>query len=541
MPENVAGWIQEFVARHGRAPRVLHIGNIANNAYNNAKLLNAAGLDCDVISYDYYHAMGCPEWEDADFAGNLVSEFFPAWESVNLNGFQRPPWFAQGQQRTCLCYLIAKRKNEARRARWLWGRLQWERYWIGLKARNPLLRHLITLLLLPLLLVMLTVWYSFRAVRKVFRICNNLVHGRRWDTKVAWYDKIKKPEEFPDNPTTRRLKQLIQHFEQEFPERSDRLTLYDMRSYPVVVSLWASLFEHYDLIIGYATDPILPLMAGKKYYGLEHGTLRDIPFQQTASGRLTALAYHCAEHVFVTNSDCIDKARQLVGERFTFLNHPFDDRHGLNVTGWEEQREALAGELDARFLFFFPTRQDWVAGTGYADKANDIFLRAFARLRREGVPAGMVCCRWGKNVAQSIKLLEELGVSQHVKWVEPLGIVRFERMARACHMVVDQFKLGAFGGVLFKSLAARVPCCTYLDEAEMVKRFGACPPVINSRSEEELVRQLRACWDTPGVLEELGRRSREWIENYYSSRDTVAKQLAIYEQALAPRHECRAA
>lgn len=35
-------WLEAFRARHGRAPRILHIGNIANNAYNNAKLLDEA-------------------------------------------------------------------------------------------------------------------------------------------------------------------------------------------------------------------------------------------------------------------------------------------------------------------------------------------------------------------------------------------------------------------------------------------------------------------------------------------------------------------
>lgn len=55
-PENQR-WLEAFRARHGRAPRILHIGNIANNAYNNAKILNEVGLDCDVICYDYYHIM----------------------------------------------------------------------------------------------------------------------------------------------------------------------------------------------------------------------------------------------------------------------------------------------------------------------------------------------------------------------------------------------------------------------------------------------------------------------------------------------------
>lgn len=69
-------WLDAFRKSHGRPPRILHIGNIANNAYNNVKLLNKAGLDCDVICYDYYHIMGCPEWEDADFDGDVKNQFF---------------------------------------------------------------------------------------------------------------------------------------------------------------------------------------------------------------------------------------------------------------------------------------------------------------------------------------------------------------------------------------------------------------------------------------------------------------------------------
>ncbi len=31
----VLEWLDEFRQKHGRSPRILHVGNIANNAYNN--------------------------------------------------------------------------------------------------------------------------------------------------------------------------------------------------------------------------------------------------------------------------------------------------------------------------------------------------------------------------------------------------------------------------------------------------------------------------------------------------------------------------
>ena len=80
----------------GQPLKILHIGNIANNAYHLAKILNEAGLACDVLCYNYYHVMGSPEWEDADFIGS-VDEWTPEWDSVNLQGFQRP---------RCLCKVL---------------------------------------------------------------------------------------------------------------------------------------------------------------------------------------------------------------------------------------------------------------------------------------------------------------------------------------------------------------------------------------------------------------------------------------------------
>jgi glycosyltransferase involved in cell wall biosynthesis len=305
------------------------------------------------------------------------------------------------------------------------------------------------------------------------------------------------------------------------------LSKHDVSTWKSLSRHFRQLFDEYDLIVGYSTDVMLPMLEGKSYFALEHGTLRDIPFEATSQGRLTALAYHLANHVFVTNFDCLKNAQTLSGDRVTFVNHPYDDRADESDLKIAPLRRKLQESLDADHLFFFPTRHDWVAGTGYADKANDVFLRAFARLRKT-FAVGMVCCNWGRNVRESKQLLEELGVSRHVHWEKPMGMVRFKRTARACGMVIDQFKLGAFGGVLFKSLAAGVPCCTWLDDEAVARRFGAPIPCINAGTEDELVRKLSDLLRHPERFDELGRQSREWIDSYHSSRETIARQLRVF-------------
>ncbi len=225
-------------------------------------------------------------------------------------------------------------------------------------------------------------------------------------------------------------------------------------------------------------------------------------------------------------------AERLVGQRYTFINHPFDDQHGQYVKGGLEQRQRLQGKLDADFLFFFPTRQDWVEGTGYADKSNDVFFRAMARLRSAGLRVGAVCCQWGKNVEQSKELIASLGLSANVEWTPPLPVVPFERLSMAADIVVDQFKLGAFGGVVFKAMAVGAPVLTYLDEPLLKAQYPVLPPVINCRTEDDIVTQVSALLANPPELAQIGQRSRQWISEHHAKQETVNLQVAQFASLL---------
>lgn len=542
-------WISAFKDKYGHPPRVLHIGNIANNAYNNVKLLNETGLDCDVICYDYYHIMGCPEWEDADFEGNIDDQFFPDWSSIDLKGFERPKWFAQGPLRLCIKYLLAKHSGNAKKQ---------DLYWKMLCHANKTARlrgidYLSYFLAYYLPYLFLRIWQRLESLAN--RSMEDIIVGLKKRLKflynkyyilgnlatafafiillpVVLFAKVAKiiiffrKEPFFD--------EMVKHIENAFisifPGRYDRLTSDDLSGFKSVLPLWSKLFYCYDIIQAYSTDPILPLLAGKPYFAFEHGTLREIPFQNNPQGRTTALSYHLAEHVFVTNSDCLTNARMLAYDRVSLINHPYDEDHGLKIEDWQELRQRLLNTLDAEYIFFFPTRHDWVSGTGYADKGNDIFLRAFCKLRKDGYRVGMVCCSWGMNIHESKDLLMVNGCSRYVHWETPMGIIKFERTAKACHIVVDQFKLGSFGGIVFKAMSIGVPVCSYLDKAKVSDHYAEMPPVVNCKTEEEVVNAMRRIIEKPDVLETLSAASRAWIKKYHSSKKTVEIQMSAYKK-----------
>lgn len=121
-PQNISA-LKAIEEKLGRPLRVLHIGNIANNAYNNARIQRQYGIEADVLSYDYYHIMATPEWEDAEFEGE-VDPNSPNWWGTSLGGWKRPEWFVQGPAAVCLQYLRAKHLGLGRLQALLWRYLE---------------------------------------------------------------------------------------------------------------------------------------------------------------------------------------------------------------------------------------------------------------------------------------------------------------------------------------------------------------------------------------------------------------------------------
>lgn len=524
-------WLSDFIERYGRKPRVLLIGNIANNAYNNAKILNQAGLDCDVICYDYYHVMGCPEWEDADLPWTPTDDFRPDWRNIPVGDYRRPEWFAQGPMHRCIDYLISRRTSSPNQLR-LWRLLlicslvtrprNFYEWYIWLQADikrrifsylgkfSEMIRHYV-----PALWSRVR-WVKRLALRQALRL-------RAWQggSQSSFGDDSSDATQFLDE----RTRYLIDEFKAEFPQRTDCLTLDDIQPYTPFFARWRTLLSHYDIVVGFSTDPFRPLLCGQPYFAVEHGTLREIPFAPDAQGRRTSLAYRLAQHCFVTNFDCASNASELAPMRYTLMNHPYDEDHGLSVLGASELREKLCAQLDCDFLFFHPTRQDWVDGTGYADKRNEVFLNAFAQLRQQGLRVGLVACSWGANVSQSQELLVQMGCDAHALWIPPLAITPFERMCKACDVVVDQFKLGAFGGVVFKAMAVASPIITFINEDLLARQYPELPPIINCRTTYEINVAVNRLVREPEWLRQVGQQSRVWIEHHHSKRETINKQL----------------
>jgi len=554
-------FIEAFRQQHGRPLRVLHIGNVANNAYQNAKLLNALGADCDVVCRDYYHIMACPEWEDADFSTSSLDEFRPDWTATSLKGFKRPEWFAQGPATFCLDYLLARRTKHPRG----------KKYWLFLSVSNRTAKA--------------TVLGTFGRIERQLRIAFELVSRRvkelletrnlleriknRLSTSridiargrgllvhlglvglilatagmlrvlLAPYLFLRMLSRLAGcSPLDERVAKLSSVFRQNFPQYTDSFTRRDIQLLDMKLSKWTKLFTQYDLVHAYATDGILPLLAGKPYVAFEHGTLRNIPFEKTPRGRSCALSYHFADHVLITNADNRDAAQNLGIRRYTFVPHMVNESFLPDSRTKLALYRTLHEKLGSPFIVFSPPRHHWSAEQRFEDdKGNDIFLKGFAKFIKECEPkAKALLVKWGTTLGRSVSLIERLGITSNVSWILPKPHPEMMRLICGSDLVADQFVVPAFGNIMPKALFCGRPAMVFLDEAKHSWCFHTMPPVVNVKSPEEVYAGLRKIYEDKAFANDLITRGYDWYSKYHSNKRVGEILQSVYASVLSDSH-----
>jgi hypothetical protein len=575
-------WLEEFTCRRGRPLRVLHIGNIANNAYNNACIQRSYGIAADVVSYDSRHVTATPEWEDADVAGDVDPDL-PDWWAVDLGDWRRPRWFVDGPLLACLSYLRCRHAGHEEKAHRVRTSLILD-YWKmladdavrrgGQRAGGPLAGSALTTSRAlghvpsgatggPPPREALAAWLAAAASEDALRR-----HRARLLTDVlAPALRRARGPRHASAPSPRALWQAMRSalagsggmllFALTRPltssaapaakanavrERADRLRalhrahLPEARARDVeddvawargLAGPWADVLGHYDVVQGYATDGVIPLFHGvASFTAYEHGTIRSIPFEDDTRGRLCNLTYRCAPRIFVTNTDVLPSVARLGirAGRVVRLPHAIDDRKLRAFRDAHAHLEPPVGPP----VFVSPTRHHWARGTDSWLKGNDVFLRAAGRLAAAGRAFSVVLVAWGAEVDDSKALIDELGLSDRVRWVPMMSKRRLWAAYCRAHAVVDQFAIPALGGVGIEALALGRRLITRVDEPTLADFFGACPPVLNAATVAEVERAMRGVLDDPADHRGLGTAGRVWIETYHSAARIMALQLGAY-------------
>ncbi len=491
-------WLDRFRERHNRALRVLHIGNTANNAYNNARIQRRFGIDAFVISARYYHVAACPEWEDADLEGDVGDPLYPDWWGVDLKGFVRPRWFAQGPLPLCQAYLSAAVSGAKWRAAALWRGLEAAR-WARVR-RHPL-----------------------------------AVAARRAVTAVRRHSRPRTLDAGPGcSAPPSRTHPACAEFDRLFPSRADRLVDADLAPVLTDLASYSALMGHFDIVQAYATAGAYPMMSRlDNWTAYEHGTLREVPFEASGQGRLCALTYRTAPIVFITNVDNLHAAERLgiASERQVCLPHAFDSD---KLRTYAKQNTELRPPKGGPIRIFHPARQHWRSHPASMQKGNDRLLRGAAEAAANGVDLRLLMVDWGADVEASRSLARELGIADRIEWVPLLNKKQLWQQYLLSHAVADQFVLSSIAGVSFEAMALGRRVVMAMDGPTHDRFFGQRPPVLDAATDRDIAARLAEIAQDRDDRAALGAAAAEWIDMCHSAERTVALQAAAYRRILSP-------
>lgn len=557
MPDPIADTDWSRVLARGTT--ILHVTNIANNAILNAQMLNDAGYPSYVIQHDYYHFATCPEWValDTDLypSVNLGDDYFPNWWTLPAAARRRPRWYAQGPQHLAISYLTAAVSGQTGLADRSWEALEYQRLKaVTLRTTTPM-DHAWTAGQLAEAMAGLALDPDERAAFERAQ-AGDAALARIWSAIRTAYPTLTFNPPPPFQPgyldgfctVDAELSDLLAAWRAtgstvawglEVPDGQEmrpvrapaNVRQEDADIYQVVIPWWRELFEQFDVLLAYGDGPIYTLLSGcKSYAAYEHGTIRTLPFADTAQGRLIRDGYLAADRVFITNGDYVSASPRLefAPGQAIYAPHAFDDRaiNQLAASHTRKPRERRGHAPVVRF--FAPARQDWTRHDPISCKANHLIFEAMELLVTSGHTNFEVeFVEWGQDLPASREQIALKGLESYTRWCRPLAKKDLWRRYLDADGVLDQFLIASLSGVSFEALAAGARVIT-LAGPDMETFFGEGPPVLGAGSAQEIAAAMLQVIQDPDDQDGVGARARDWTDRFHSGHRMLELELTAF-------------
>lgn len=471
--------------------KILHLGNIAENGYLNAKFQRENGIEADVLIYDYHHVAGQPEWEDADF-DETINELNPDWSKVNLRGFKRPEWFRE------INHGESKVLNESN-AR------------MGPVVKNTLKRRLVRLALKPKNLPK-TITYIVKNTARKYKI------------EREYSQIIDRKDLLPPSPYIEQYVKKDDSFIRKYLKNLSYFT-----GVYWLAQEFKSIFSQYDIIQAYGIDPILVYLSGveKPLVSFEHGTMRSFPLEDFIIGKLLTIAYHKSKKCIITNPDVISTAKKIKLTNYTFVPHPLDTDKFKPRPG--ELRREIYDRYRCDIIFFAPARHNFEL------KGNDKIIHAYAEFVKNyaGKPL-LILSDWGQEQEKSRAIIRGYGIEKFVMWTAMLPKRKLANYYNASDVVLDQFAphIGVFGSTTPEAMACGKPVLMNYSEAKARWAFPENPPIVSVETSKEIYTAMMNLGCNHAERTAIGNAGRQWIEKYHSKKIVVDRFTKIYEEIL---------
>jgi len=284
----------------------------------------------------------------------------------------------------------------------------------------------------------------------------------------------------------------------------------------------------------------IPRRRSFKLIAFEHGTFR---WSLSKSSGIFEMVWKFlyrrnirrCDFAFVSNldSETIDAASRLMGNRWAAVPHPYISHSGSPYSGNSKNRAELQMSTDSDHLILLGSSHNW---SSLHDKGTFLALEAFRNLRARGHRVGLVTIEWGLQTDESRTFLAENQLDPHVHWLRPLPRKNLQKLAADCDLSWNQFAYRAIGAFDLRMLEQGVPHVSMAPDEVGASLIGAHAPWYDAIEASEIVTQ------TERILRQYNQRSRNeildehaelyraWLSRYHSPEVLMQIQAIVFER-----------
>jgi len=196
------------------------------------------------------------------------------------------------------------------------------------------------------------------------------------------------------------------------------------------------LIREYDVVEAHVPYSIYTQFLGKPYVTYDAGWIRYLHFGKGLRNWLGRRGYKKAKKVIITNPDTFeiaDNLSYLQKDKVCFIPFSIDPEKYKPINSSELRSKYVKNSDD--ILLFCPSRQMW------KEKGNDKIIRAYSKFTKDFPNSKFIMVEWSDDKENSKKLLNSLGLSEHIVWIKPVPKNRLIEFYNAADIVLDQFVL----------------------------------------------------------------------------------------------------
>ncbi|QOY52686.1 hypothetical protein [Candidatus Sulfurimonas baltica] len=133
------------------------------------------------------------------------------------------------------------------------------------------------------------------------------------------------------------------------------------------------------------------------------------------------------------------------------------------------------------------------------------------------------------HIKNAFTKLEKEGLEFEFKFLEPnLTQEQVRDEISKCDVYVDELRVGSYGVTAMEALASGKPTMTFIRE-DLVDKFPSELPFVNTNP-DTIYNNLKDLIINPDKRYEIGKKSREYVENYHDVDVVVDDMIKLYRE-----------